>query len=77
MLIEKWYYTEYMPIGEGRLLRGHKIVRMDNLYVSGTLSNGVPGMLFSIRVRLLGRNIMFAEGKVLPSTADYFEKWYR
>ena len=34
-------------------------------------------MLFSIRVRLLGRNIMFAEGKVLPSTADYFEKWYR
>ncbi len=52
-------------------------MRTDNLYVSGTLSNGVPGMLFSIRVRLLGRNIMFAEGKILPNTADYFEKWYR
>ena len=44
----KKYYTEYMPIGEGRLLRGYKIVRTDNLYVSGTLSNGVPGMLFHI-----------------------------
>ncbi len=66
-----------MPIGEGRLLSGHEIVMKDNLYVSGTLSNGVPGVLFSIWEQLLGHNLMFAEGKVLPGTTDHFEKWYR
>jgi hypothetical protein len=34
-------------------------------------------VLFPIREPLLGRNLMFAEGKVLPSTVNYFEKWYR
>ncbi len=65
-----------MPIGEGRFLRGHKIVRKENLYESGASSNGVPGMLFHIREPQLGCNLMFAEGKVLPSNVDYFEKWY-
>ena len=73
----KKYYTEYMPIGEGRFLRGHKIVRKENLYESGALSNGVPVMLFHIREPQLGCNLMFAEGKVLPSNVNYFEKWYR
>jgi hypothetical protein len=73
----KKYYTEYMPNGEGRFLRGHKIVRKKNLYESGALSNGVLGMLFHIWEPQLGCNLMFAEGKVLPSNVDYFEKWCR
>ncbi len=73
----KKHYTEYMPVGEGRFLRGHKIVRKENLYESGASSNGVPGMLFHILEPQLGCNLMFAEGKVLPSNFDYFEKWYR
>jgi hypothetical protein len=35
----KKYYTEYMPIREGGFLRGHEIMRKDNLYVSGASSN--------------------------------------
>jgi hypothetical protein len=74
---KKKYYTEYMPIGKGRFLRGHKIVRMENLYESGALNNGVLGLLFPIWEPMLGCNLNFAEGKVLPSNIGYFEKWYR
>ena len=74
----KKYYTEYMPIGEGRFLRGHEIVRKDNLYVSGVASsNVVPGVQIPIREPLLGCNLMFADGNLLPSNIDYFEQWYR
>jgi hypothetical protein len=52
-------YTEYMPIGEGRFLRGHKIVRKENLYESGASNKGVPGMLIPIREPLLGCNLNF------------------
>lgn len=62
---------------EGRFLRGHEIVRKDNLYVSGASSNGVPGVLFPIREPLLGCTLMFANGNVLPSNINYFEQWYR
>jgi hypothetical protein len=74
---KNFFYTEYMPIGEGRFLRGHTIVRKENLYESGASINGVLGMLFPIQEPLLGCNLNFAEGKVLPSNVGYFEKWYR
>ena len=64
--------SAYMPIGEGRLLFEHTILRKENLYER--LAGGVT---VPIKDPLIQRNLLFANGNVLPINIANFEVWYR
>jgi hypothetical protein len=68
----KKYCSAYMPVGEGRFLYEHTILRKENLYETCT-----GGVLVPIRDPLRECNLVFADGEVLPRNSDNFEVWYR
>ncbi len=78
---QKKYNSAYMPIGKGRFLYEHAILRKKNLYkTSASKSNdkGTTGeILVPIRDPLRGCSLAFADGEVLPQNSDNFEVWYR
>ena len=72
------YHTAYMPIGSGKFLFQRQIIRKADLYEVCTLpNNSKTGMMVPIREPLLGRNLVFADGKLLPMNSDKFDAWYR
>lgn len=72
------YHTAYMPIGSGKFLFKCQIIRKADLYEVCTLpNNGKTGLLVPIREPLLGCNLVFADGKLLPMNSDKFDEWYR
>ena len=87
------YSTLYMPIGDGRFLYGHEIVRKADLYEKRNIWIGTTTsksrreetndhcktgeMLVPIREPLLGCRLAFADGKILPENNDDFDAWYR
>ncbi len=78
---QKKYHSAYMPIGKGRFLYEHAILRKENFYeTSASKSNdkGTAGdILVPIRDPLRGCSLAFADGEVLPQISDNFEVWYR
>ncbi len=80
-LYQKKYYSTYMPIGDGRFLHEHAILRKENLYETSTSKlndNRTTGdILVPIRDPLQGCRLAFGEGEVLPQKSDYFDAWYR
>jgi len=72
------YHTAYMPIGSGKFLFQRQIIRKADLYEVCTLpNNSKTGLLVPIREPLLGCNLVFADGKILPMNSDRFDAWYR
>ncbi len=76
------YSTLYMPIGDGRFLYEHAIVRKANLYENRNTRNGTSTgktgeVLVPIREPMLGSRLAFADGKILPENNDKFDVWYR
>jgi len=79
------YSTRYMPIGDGRFLYEHEIVRKRNLYEisgrasarSGGTSSGSKDVLVPVREPLLGCRLSFADGKILPENDEEYDAWYR
>ena len=72
------YHTAYMPIGSGKFLFQRQIIRKADLYEVCTLpNNSKTGMMVPVREPLLGRNLVFADGKLLPMNSDKFDAWYR
>ncbi len=61
-----------MPIGEGRSLYEHTILRKENLYKTCT-----GGILVPIRDPLRECNLTFTDGEILPQNSNNFEVWYR
>ena len=71
----------YMPIGDGRFLYEHAIVRKANLYKNRSTRNGTSTgktgeVLVPIREPMLGRRLAFADGKILPENNEDFDAWY-
>ncbi len=55
-----------------------QILRKANLYETCTVPNNCQtGILAPIRDPLLGRNVHFAHGKILPMNSENYDKWYR
>ncbi len=63
-----------MPIGEGRFLVGHEIIRKGDLYMTSTTSK--TSTLVPISEPMFGGHIPFADGKIVPINIDGFDKWY-
>ncbi len=64
-----------MPIGDGRFLYEHAIVRKANSYENMSTRNGTSTgktgeVLVPIREPMLGRRLAFADGKILPENND-------
>jgi hypothetical protein len=80
-LYRKKYYSTYMPIGNGRFLHEHTILRKENFYKTSSSKlndNRTTGdILVPIRDPLQGCSLAFGEGEVLPQKSDNFDAWYR
>jgi hypothetical protein len=77
----KKYYSRYMPIGNGRFLHEHAILRKENLYETGSSKSNdnrrTGDIMVPIRDPLQGCSLVFGEGEVLPQKSDNFDAWYK
>ncbi len=66
----KKYHSAYMPIGEGKFLYEHAILRKKNLYETSDSKSNDKGttrdILVPIRDPPRGCSLVFADGEVLP-----------
>ncbi len=63
-----------MPIGKGRFLVGHEILRKGDLYMTSTTSR--TSTLVQNSEPVLGEHIPFADGKIMSINIDGFDNWY-
>ncbi len=73
----KKYFTDYMPIGVGKFLHGHSIVRKADVYVYETSSDSMTRTSVPIKDPLVRCKLPFADGKVLPTNSNNFDRWYQ